>query len=127
MVNNKQTTFVAIMALSAAHGSSAFVVNTPTHNTISRRPLFSTIEIDTMTSNNVDDVTAITSEASKLIMDIPPTPIAPQKKAPVFLQCLGCLTQPGDEQSVPAGQYFFVGDHRCSLVPGSEQGGSGLV
>eukprot|EP00573_Skeletonema_grethae_P004874 CAMPEP_0201710002 /NCGR_PEP_ID=MMETSP0578-20130828/58399_1 /ASSEMBLY_ACC=CAM_ASM_000663 /TAXON_ID=267565 /ORGANISM="Skeletonema grethea, Strain CCMP 1804" /LENGTH=270 /DNA_ID=CAMNT_0048199005 /DNA_START=213 /DNA_END=1025 /DNA_ORIENTATION=- len=35
-----------------------------------------------MTSNNVDDVTAITSEASKLIMDIPPTPIAPQKKAP---------------------------------------------
>jgi len=82
MINNKHSTLIAIMALSAAHGSSAFVVNTPAHNTISRRALFSTIEIDTMTSNNVDDVTAITSEASKLIMDIPPTPIAPQKKAP---------------------------------------------
>ncbi len=100
MVNNKQTTLVAIMALSAAHSSSAFVVNTPTHNTISRRPLFSTIEDSTDTIANayqqVAEVTAsvekaaaeaqaaaeASEEASKLIMDIPPTPVAPEKKAP---------------------------------------------
>ncbi len=77
---NKQTTLVAIMAISAAHGSSAFVVNTPT-STISRRPLFSSMEIDTMT-NNFDDVTATTSEPSEVMMDIPPSPIASQKKSP---------------------------------------------
>jgi len=100
MMNNKQTTLVAIMALSAAHGSSAFVVNTPT-STISRRPLFSTIEDNTETIANayqqVAEVTASVERAaaeaqaaaeaseasSKLIMDIPPTPVvAPQKKTP---------------------------------------------
>jgi len=99
-MNNKQTTLVAIMALSAAHGSSAFVVNTP-KSTISRRPLFSTIEDNTETIANayqqVAEVTASVEKAaaeaqaaaeaseasSKLIMDIPPTPVvAPQKKTP---------------------------------------------
>eukprot|EP00573_Skeletonema_grethae_P000925 CAMPEP_0201689880 /NCGR_PEP_ID=MMETSP0578-20130828/3417_1 /ASSEMBLY_ACC=CAM_ASM_000663 /TAXON_ID=267565 /ORGANISM="Skeletonema grethea, Strain CCMP 1804" /LENGTH=233 /DNA_ID=CAMNT_0048174677 /DNA_START=162 /DNA_END=863 /DNA_ORIENTATION=+ len=87
------------MALSAAHGSSAFVVNTPTHNTISRRPLFSAIEDSTETIANayqqVAEVTASVekaaaeaqaaaeaSEATKLIMDIPPAPVAPEKKSP---------------------------------------------
>lgn len=90
MMNNKQTTLLAIMALSAAHGSSAFVVTTPTR-TISRRPLFSTIEdssTDTIADayQQVADVTAsveraaaAASESSKLIMDIPPTPVAPKK------------------------------------------------
>ena len=79
---NKQTTLVAIMALSAAQGSSAFVVNTPT-STISRRPLFSSMEIDTMT-NNFDDVTATAtaSKPSEVMMDIPPLPVATQKKSP---------------------------------------------
>eukprot|EP00577_Skeletonema_sp_RCC1716_P028847 CAMPEP_0113435996 /NCGR_PEP_ID=MMETSP0013_2-20120614/36592_1 /TAXON_ID=2843 ORGANISM="Skeletonema costatum, Strain 1716" /NCGR_SAMPLE_ID=MMETSP0013_2 /ASSEMBLY_ACC=CAM_ASM_000158 /LENGTH=61 /DNA_ID=CAMNT_0000326445 /DNA_START=54 /DNA_END=236 /DNA_ORIENTATION=+ /assembly_acc=CAM_ASM_000158 len=40
MMNNKQT-LLAILALSAAHGSSAFVA-TPSR-TISRSPLFSTV------------------------------------------------------------------------------------
>eukprot|EP00985_Skeletonema_marinoi_P017279 scaffold9388_cov148-Skeletonema_marinoi.AAC.24 len=95
MMNNKQT-LIAIMALSATHGSSAFVANTPTR-TISRRPLFSTIEDSTNTIadayQQVAEVTASVekaaaeaqaaaeaSESSKLIMDIPPTPVAPKKK-----------------------------------------------
>ncbi len=100
MMNKKQTTLVAIMALSAAHGSSAFVVNTPT-STISRKPLFSTIEDNTETIadayQQVAEVTASVEKAaaeaqaaaeaseasSKLIMDIPPTPVvAPKKKTP---------------------------------------------
>ena len=99
MKNNKQTTFIAIMALSAAQGSSAFVINTtPSPNTIGRRPLFSTIEDSTDTIANayqqVADVTASVekaaaeaqaaaekaAESDKLIMDIPPTPVAPEKK-----------------------------------------------
>ena len=87
MMNNKPT-LLAIMALSAAHGSSAFVVNTPIR-TISYRPLFSTIEASTDTIANsaayqqVADVTdTVSSESSKLIMDIPPTPVAPKKTAP---------------------------------------------
>ena len=103
MKNNKQTTFIAIMALSAAQGSSAFMINTtPSPNTIGRRPLFSTIEDSTETIANayqqVADVTASVekaaaeaqaaaekaAESDKLIMDIPPTPVAPEKKkAPV--------------------------------------------
>jgi len=96
MMNNKQSTLIAIMALSAAHGSSAFVATTPTR-TISRRPLFSTIEDSTNTIadayQQVAEVTASVeraaaeaqaaaeaSESSKLIMDIPPTPVAPKKK-----------------------------------------------
>mmetsp|Transcript_18188 Transcript_18188/g.26892 ORF Transcript_18188/g.26892 Transcript_18188/m.26892 type:complete len:245 (-) Transcript_18188:64-798(-) len=97
MMNNKQSTLIAIMALSAAHGSSAFVANTPTR-TISRRPLFSTIEDSTNTIadayQQVAEVTASVEKAaaeaqaaaeaseqsSKLIMDIPPTPVAPKKK-----------------------------------------------
>ncbi|KAK1733878.1 ubiquinol oxidase [Skeletonema marinoi] len=96
-MNNKQT-LIAIMALSAAHGSSAFVANTPTR-TISRRPLFSTIEDSTNTIadayQQVAEVTASVeraaaeaqaaaeaSESSKLIMDIPPTPVAPKTKTP---------------------------------------------
>mmetsp|Transcript_35116 Transcript_35116/g.71741 ORF Transcript_35116/g.71741 Transcript_35116/m.71741 type:complete len:245 (+) Transcript_35116:205-939(+) len=98
MMNNKQSTLIAIMALSAAHGSSAFVANTPTR-TISRRPLFSTIEDSTNTIadayQQVAEVTASVekaaaeaqaaaeaSESSKLIMDIPPTPVAPKNKKP---------------------------------------------
>jgi len=79
MMNNKQT-LLAIMALAAAHSSSAFVVNTHAR-AISNRPLsYSTG--DTMT-NDYTDVTATTSEqSSKLIMDIPPTPVAPKKKKP---------------------------------------------
>jgi hypothetical protein len=83
MMNNKQTTLLAIMALSASYLSSAFVVTTPTR-TMGRRPLFSTFE-DSSTETIADayqqvaDVTAVPSESSKLIMDIPPTPIAPQK------------------------------------------------
>mmetsp|Transcript_28120 Transcript_28120/g.42219 ORF Transcript_28120/g.42219 Transcript_28120/m.42219 type:complete len:244 (+) Transcript_28120:136-867(+) len=96
MMNNKQSTLIAIMALSVAHCSSAFVANTPTR-TISRRPLFSTIEDNTNTIadayQQVAEVTASVeraaaeaqaaaeaSESSKLIMDIPPTPVAPKKK-----------------------------------------------
>ena len=77
MMNNKQT-LLAIMALAAAHSSSAFVVNTQAR-AISNRPLsYSTG--DTMT-NDYTDVTATTSEqSSKLIMDIPPTPVAPKNK-----------------------------------------------
>eukprot|EP00985_Skeletonema_marinoi_P017281 scaffold9388_cov148-Skeletonema_marinoi.AAC.26 len=77
MMNNKQT-LLAIMALAAAHSSSAFVVNTQAR-AISYRPLsYSTG--DTMT-NDYTDVTATTSEqSSKLIMDIPPTPVAPKNK-----------------------------------------------
>jgi len=95
-MNNKQSTLIAIMALSVAHCSSAFVANTPTR-TISRRPLFSTIEDNTNTIadayQQVAEVTASVeraaaeaqaaaeaSESSKLIMDIPPTPVAPKKK-----------------------------------------------
>mmetsp|Transcript_9105 Transcript_9105/g.15477 ORF Transcript_9105/g.15477 Transcript_9105/m.15477 type:complete len:245 (-) Transcript_9105:119-853(-) len=98
MMNNKQSTLIAIMALSAAHGSSAFVANTPTRTT-SRRPLFSTIEDSTNTIadayQQVAEVTASVekaaaeaqaaaeaSESSKLIMDIPPTPVAPKTKTP---------------------------------------------
>ncbi|KAL7495088.1 hypothetical protein ACHAWT_007323 [Skeletonema menzelii] len=98
MMNPKQTTLIAIMALSAAQGSSAFVVNTPTR-TIGRRPLFSTIEDSTETIANayqqVAEVTASVekaaaeaqaaaeaSESAKLIMDVPPTPVAPAEKAP---------------------------------------------
>jgi len=92
MMNNKQTTLLAIMALSATHRASAFVVTTPTHFT-SRRPLFSIIEessTDTVAyayqqiadvTASVDQAAAAASESSKLIMDIPPTPVAP-KKAP---------------------------------------------
>nr|AAY27742.1 death-specific protein [Skeletonema costatum] len=87
MMKNKQTALVAIMALSAAHSLTAFVVNTSTRNTISRsRPLFSTTE-ESATTNILDDVTATPSEASEVIMDIPPVapvaPVAPQKKSSV--------------------------------------------
>jgi hypothetical protein len=94
MMNNKQTTLLAVMALSAAYRSSAFVATTPTHFT-SRWPLFYTIEessTDTVAdayhyqqiadvTTSVDQAAATASESSKLIMDIPPTPVAP-KKAP---------------------------------------------
>ena len=98
MNNKKQTTLIAIMALSAAQGSSAFMINTtPSPTTIGRRPLFSTIEDSTETIANayqqVAEVTASVekaaaeaqaaaeaAESDKLIMDIPPTPVAPAKK-----------------------------------------------
>ena len=101
MMKNKQTTLLAIMALSAAHGSSAFVTNTPTR-TMSRRPLF--FKIEDTTSSTTDNIAnayqqvaevtasveqaaqeaavAAEAESSKLIMDIPPTPVAPKKTAP---------------------------------------------
>ena len=80
------------MALSAAHNSSAFVVN-PNAQSIGRRPLYATVEDSQETIANayqqVAEVTAAVeqaaveaSESSKLIMDIPPTPVAPKKKAP---------------------------------------------
>eukprot|EP00985_Skeletonema_marinoi_P017283 scaffold9388_cov148-Skeletonema_marinoi.AAC.28 len=87
MMNNKQT-LLAIMALYAAHGSSAFV--TAPSRTISRSPLFSTVEKSSTdayqqvaeVAASVDQAAADASEASKLIMDIPPTPVAPQTKTP---------------------------------------------
>ena len=99
MMNNKQTTILAIMvAFSAAQSTSGFVVNTPpshvtSTNTIGiRRPLFSTVE-DTSASTSseivadayqqvadvtasVEEAAAMASESSKLIMDIPPSPSA---------------------------------------------------
>mmetsp|Transcript_35122 Transcript_35122/g.71748 ORF Transcript_35122/g.71748 Transcript_35122/m.71748 type:complete len:234 (+) Transcript_35122:139-840(+) len=88
MMNNKQT-LLAILALSAAHGSSAFVVNTPSR-TISCSPLFSSIgesstdavAADAAVTDSVDQSADEVSESSKLIMDIPPTPVAPKKKTP---------------------------------------------
>ena len=74
------------MALSAAHGSSAFVATST--KTISRRPLFSAIEdlssdtIAEMTPPSVGQAATEAPESSKLIMDIPPTPVAPKKTAP---------------------------------------------
>ena len=84
MLNNKQTAFIAIMALSAAQGSSAFVINTPSRTTIGRRPLFystgdSTDNFAEVTATALE-TTAEASESSQLIMDIPPTPVAPAKK-----------------------------------------------
>mmetsp|Transcript_35128 Transcript_35128/g.71754 ORF Transcript_35128/g.71754 Transcript_35128/m.71754 type:complete len:233 (+) Transcript_35128:139-837(+) len=87
MMNNKQT-LLAILALSAAHGSSAFVA-TPSR-TISRSPLFSTVgesstdavAADAAVTDSVDQSADEVSESSKLIMDIPPTPVAPKKKTP---------------------------------------------
>ena len=75
------------MALSAAHNSSAFVVN-PNAQSIGRRPIYATTE-----SSNIDSVANIAAlpaeqaaveapESSNLIMDIPPTPVASMKKAP---------------------------------------------
>jgi len=86
-MNNKQT-LLAILALSAAHGSSAFV--TAPSRTISRSPLFSTVEKSSTdayqqvaeVAASVDQAAADASEASKLIMDIPPTPVAPKKMTP---------------------------------------------
>ena len=83
MKNNKQTTLIAIMALAAAHGSSAFVT-TPCR-AISHRPLFNadenssmeTIAADAVVTDSIDQSAA---ESDKLIMDIPPTPVAPAKK-----------------------------------------------
>ena len=72
MMNNMQT-LLAIMALSAAQGSSAFVVNTPAR-TIGHRPLFY--------NTGALEPTAEASESAKLIMDVPPTPVAPAEKAP---------------------------------------------
>ncbi len=77
-MNNKQT-LLTIMALSAAHGASAFA--TAPSRTIYHRPLFATEEggsIDTVADADITE----SVEASKLIMDIPPTPVAPEKKAP---------------------------------------------
>eukprot|EP00984_Skeletonema_dohrnii_P012009 scaffold4823_cov82-Skeletonema_dohrnii-CCMP3373.AAC.20 len=87
MMNNKQT-LLAILALSAAQGSSAFV--TAPSRTISRSPLFSTVgessadavATDAAVTDSVDQSAAEVSESSKLIMDIPPTPVAPKKKKP---------------------------------------------
>eukprot|EP00573_Skeletonema_grethae_P007050 CAMPEP_0201692860 /NCGR_PEP_ID=MMETSP0578-20130828/5640_1 /ASSEMBLY_ACC=CAM_ASM_000663 /TAXON_ID=267565 /ORGANISM="Skeletonema grethea, Strain CCMP 1804" /LENGTH=59 /DNA_ID=CAMNT_0048178305 /DNA_START=119 /DNA_END=295 /DNA_ORIENTATION=+ len=59
------------MALSAAHGASAFT--TAPSRTVYHRPLFATDE-----GSSVDTVAADTEvavEESKLIMDIPPTPV----------------------------------------------------
>ena len=72
MMNNMQT-LLAIMALSAAQGSSAFVVNTPAR-TIGHRPL--------LYNTGALEPTAEASESAKLIMDIPPTQVAPAKKTP---------------------------------------------
>ena len=72
MMNNMQT-LLAIMALSAAQGSSAFVVNTPAR-TIGHRPL--------LYNTGALEPTAEASESAKLIMDVPPTPVAPAEKAP---------------------------------------------
>jgi hypothetical protein len=87
MMNNKQT-LLAILALSAAHGSSAFVTTPP--RTISRSPLFSSVgesstdsvAADAAVTDSVDQSAAEVSESesSKPIMDIPPTPVAPKKK-----------------------------------------------
>mmetsp|Transcript_2965 Transcript_2965/g.4992 ORF Transcript_2965/g.4992 Transcript_2965/m.4992 type:complete len:234 (-) Transcript_2965:59-760(-) len=89
-MNNKQT-LLAIMALSAAHSSSAFV--TAPSSAISHRSLllFNAVENSSI-DNTVDADAAITysieqsateaSESSKLIMDIPPTQVAPAKKTP---------------------------------------------
>eukprot|EP00986_Skeletonema_menzelii_P005667 scaffold2103_cov138-Skeletonema_menzelii.AAC.1 len=66
-------TLLAIMALSAAQGSSAFVVNTPAR-TIGHRPL--------LYNTGALEPTAEASESAKLIMDIPPTQVTPAKKTP---------------------------------------------
>ena len=89
MKNNKQ--IIAIMALSIAQGSSAFMINTtPSPTTIGRRPLFSadekssieTITADAAVTDSIDQSAAeeAAAESDKLIMDIPPTPVAPEKK-----------------------------------------------
>mmetsp|Transcript_30228 Transcript_30228/g.38981 ORF Transcript_30228/g.38981 Transcript_30228/m.38981 type:complete len:233 (+) Transcript_30228:2-700(+) len=86
-MNNKQT-LIAILAFSAAHGSSAFVTTPP--RTVSRSPLFSSIgesstdavAADAAVTDSVDQSAAEVSESSKLIMDIPPTPVAPKNKKP---------------------------------------------
>ena len=83
MMHNKQT-LLAILALSAAHGSSAFVT---APRTISRSPLFSTVEKSSTdayqqvaeVTASVEQAAADASESSKLIMDIPPTPVSPKK------------------------------------------------
>jgi len=85
MMNNKQT-LLAIMALAAAHGASAFV--TAPSRTICHRPLFATVEesnTDAVVADDADvtdSVDQAAAEASKLIMDIPPTPVTPKKKRP---------------------------------------------
>ena len=104
MMNNKQTTILAIMAFSAAQSTSGFVVNTPpshvaSTNTIGiRRPLFSTVENTSASTSSeivadayqqvadvtasVEEAAAMASESSKLIMDIPPSPSAASAATP---------------------------------------------
>lgn len=82
MTNRTALIAIVVALFSACDDTSAFVVNKNTPSNI-KRPLFSTIEDNTITNayQQVTDMTASSSttvdnDSKLLIMDIPPSPIA---------------------------------------------------
>ncbi|KAL7490413.1 hypothetical protein ACHAWT_000013, partial [Skeletonema menzelii] len=79
------------MALSAAHSSSAFVTapsiaichrSLLLFNAVENSSIDNTVDADAAITYSIEQSAAEASESSKLIMDIPPTQVAPAKKTP---------------------------------------------